>query len=191
MAVNKPYHHGDLHRALVRAALETIREEGVAALTLRGVGARVGVSRTALYRHFQHKDALLANLALTGFELLHAALAGIANLNDMAVAYVDFAIANQSHYRVMFTTAVGAWCAYPELETAGNSAFGVLVDAIVQGQAKGEIRPGDPRQLAQVMWSLVHGIAMLTIDGKLELKGPTDIARLAAQSLWNGIAASE
>lgn len=187
MAEDKPYHHGDLQHALVQAALETIREKGVAALTLRGVGARLGVSRTALYRHFQDKDALLANVALAGFRLLRDALAGTTDLNDMAVAYVDFAIANPSHYRAMFGTAVGEWCDYPELQTAGNEAFGVLVDAIAQGQAARQIQPGDPIRFAQVTWSLVHGIAMLTIDGKLELKGPPGIARFAAESLWNGI----
>src|SRR5215831_17121958 len=68
------YHHGDLERSLVEAALVTIQEEGVEALTLRGVGARLGVSRTALYRHFEDKTALLARVALEGFRLFREAL---------------------------------------------------------------------------------------------------------------------
>ena len=69
------YHHGDLERALVDAAVGMIREQGVQAFTLRSVGARVGVSRTALYRHFDDKAALLARVASEGFRRLHAALA--------------------------------------------------------------------------------------------------------------------
>jgi AcrR family transcriptional regulator len=68
------YHHGDLERALVEAALRTIRLEGVQGLTLRGVGAQLGVSRTALYRHFEDKAALVARVALEGFTLFHEAL---------------------------------------------------------------------------------------------------------------------
>src|ERR1700704_838751 len=89
------YHHGDLERALVDAAVVMIREEGVQAFTLRSVGARVGVSRTALYRHFDDKAALLARVASAGFRRLHAALAkaaasqrGADPLQAMAAAYV-------------------------------------------------------------------------------------------------------
>src|SRR5262245_18784471 len=61
------YHHGDLRRALVEQALRTIQSEGVRGLTLRGVGETLGVSRTALYRHFKDKRALLAEVAREGF----------------------------------------------------------------------------------------------------------------------------
>ncbi len=72
---NGRYHHGDLERALVETAVQMIQEEGVQALTLRGVGARLGVSRTALYRHFDDKQALLARVASEGFRRFHDALA--------------------------------------------------------------------------------------------------------------------
>ena len=70
------YHHGDLRRAMVHEAVRTIQAEGAAALTLRGVGARLGVSRTALYRHFADKQALLDEVAAEGFRMLRAALRG-------------------------------------------------------------------------------------------------------------------
>ena len=74
-ARNAAYHHGDLERALVDTAVRMIQKEGVQALTLRGVGARLGVSRTALYRHFDDKQALLARVAAEGFKRFHEALA--------------------------------------------------------------------------------------------------------------------
>ena len=106
----RPYHHGNLRRALLDEALATIRAEGVDGLTLREIGARLGVSRTALYRHFADKRALLAAVATEGFRTLRQQLVaaweeggrGRAAFEAMGVAYVRFAVANPSHYRVMF-----------------------------------------------------------------------------------------
>src|SRR3954451_1530991 len=105
-AAKRGYHHGDLERALVDTALRMIQEEGLDALTLRGVGARLGVSRTALYRHFDDKEALLARVASEGFKRFHEALAaavaraeaaGTDPMLAMAAAYQRFARANPSH----------------------------------------------------------------------------------------------
>src|SRR5262245_29560857 len=112
-AARKPrgrYHHGNLRRALIDEALATIRAEGAAGLTLRGIGARLGVSRTALYRHLADKRALLTVVATEGFRTLRQQLVtawdeggrGRAAFQAMGVAYVRFAVANPSHYRVMF-----------------------------------------------------------------------------------------
>ena len=70
----RPYHHGNLRRALLDEALATIRTEGVEGVTLREIGARVGVSRTALYRHFADKRALLTAVATEGFRTLRQEL---------------------------------------------------------------------------------------------------------------------
>ena len=106
----KPYHHGDLRRALLDEALRTIQTEGVEHLTLRTVGARLGVSRSALYRHFADKQSLLATVGKEGFGKLRQALAdaweenghGRIGFDAMHRAYVQFAVAHPSHYRVMF-----------------------------------------------------------------------------------------
>src|SRR5215470_3431793 len=105
----KPYHHGDLRRALLDEALRTIQTHGVEHLTLRTVGERLGVSRSALYRHFADKQSLLATVGTEGFRKLRQTLAdawekhgrGHAGFNSMGKAYVQFAIKNPSHYRVM------------------------------------------------------------------------------------------
>lgn len=166
----RAYHHGDLERALVDTALETIREEGVQGLTLRGVGARVGVSRTALYRHFDDKAALLARVAADGFRRLHAALTaslataaetGADPLDAMAAGYVQFARANPSHYHTMFGGFLSDWSAYPELIEHAEAAFTVLLDTIRDEQRKGRIVAGNPIELAEITWSMSHGIATL------------------------------
>jgi AcrR family transcriptional regulator len=175
----QPYHHGDLRRALLETTLRTIQRDGVEAVTLRGVGQDVGVSRTALYRHFADKSALLQAVATEGFRILRVALVdawerngkGQRGFEAMGEAYVRFAVENPSHYRVMFGAAIFGGAEDPELEREGQAAFQALVDALVEQQRDGSIVPDDPPQLALYIWSLVHGVAMLAIDGRFAHTG--------------------
>lgn len=171
------YHHPDLESALVNAAVRVIREKGVEALTLRGVGELLGVSRTALYRHFEDKSALLARVALEGFRRFRVALMtavqsareqGQDPMEEMGAAYIEFALANPSHYLTMFGGVVLDWPGNPDLVTEADGAFQVLVDTIVEEQKAGHIAAQDPQPLAQVVWANVHGIASLTINGQFE-----------------------
>jgi hypothetical protein len=84
----------------------------------------------------------------------------------MAEAYVCFAVENPSHYRVMFSAPLDG-AADPELSREGAAAFQVLLDALVEQQATGLVQPDAPLPLARFIWALVHGIAMLAIDGRL------------------------
>jgi AcrR family transcriptional regulator len=186
----RAYHHGDLERALVDTALKTIRDEGVVGLTLRSVGARVGVSRTALYRHFDGKAALLARVAEEGFRGLHAALmearaaavaGGAPPLQTMGTAYVQYARANPSHYETMFGGHLTDWSHYPDLIVQGEAAFQVLVDTIRGEQAQGRIEPGDPIELAEITWSMVHGIATLAMARHLQ-RTPTPVEELTIRA---------
>jgi AcrR family transcriptional regulator len=169
------YHHGDLRRALVDEALRTIQQDGVEGLTLRTVGARLGVSRTALYRHFSDKQALLAAVGREGFRMLRLALAdaweahgrGRAGFEAMGLAYVRFADAHPSHYRVMFGRYIESCSKDQEFVQEAQAAFAVLVNSIVEQQQAGLVRKDDPQLVALLIWSLVHGIAMLVIDGQL------------------------
>jgi AcrR family transcriptional regulator len=172
------YHHGDLRRALLQAAVRTIGSHGVDGLTLRGVGSTLGVSRTALYRHFTDKDALLAAVAAEGFRMLREETGrawedegrGLHGFEAMGVAYVRFALAHPSHYRVMFSAARArdiSSAADAELSEEGAGAFWVLVDALTALQGQNLARRGDPQQMALFVWAAVHGVAMLAIDGRL------------------------
>jgi AcrR family transcriptional regulator len=169
------YHHGDLRHALLVEAARTIREDGVDAVTLRAVGGRLGVSRTALYRHFADKSALLDAVAREGFQTFRGELqaawekagGGRDGFDAMGRAYQGFAVTNPAHYRVMF----GRFKDLPERDAAltadATAAFDVLVDALISLQRDGLVRPEDPRALAQFIWATVHGVAMLSIDGQL------------------------
>ena len=195
----RPYHHGNLRRALLDEALAMIRADGVDALTLRAIGERLGVSRTALYRHFADKSALLAAVATEGFRTLREQLLaaweeggrGDAAFSAMGVAYVHFAAQNPSHYRVMFGGFVERETRDPELTAEAEGAFKALVEALAALQREGVMRGGDDTLLmARHVWALVHGIAMLAVDGQLREPGAVEALMLYAfERLRIGIAA--
>jgi AcrR family transcriptional regulator len=190
------YHHGNLRRAFLDEALRTIQQDGVDALTLRTIGLALGVSRTALYRHFADKRALLSAVATEGFHLLRERLleawgsGGTSGFNAMGVAYVRFAMANPSHYRVMFGGFVDDAPRDEELTRAGAAAFQALVDALVALQKDGSVRKDDPLQLARFIWAAVHGVSMLIIDGQFRHQGAhiDDLIQFAVERLHTGIA---
>src|SRR5512145_1154349 len=194
---NRPYHHGNLRRGLLDEALATISTEGVERLTLREIGARLGVSRTALYRHFADKRALLAAVATEGFRMLRERLVsaweeggrGPAAFDSMGVAYVRFAVGNPAHYRVMFGGFVDPKASEPELATEAASAFQALVEAITALQRDGLVRGDDTVTMARFVWAVVHGVAMLGINGQLrEPGGVEELMRYALERLRSGIA---
>jgi AcrR family transcriptional regulator len=185
----RPYHHGNLRRALLDEALTTIRAEGVNGLTLRDIGARLGVSRSALYRHFSDKRALLTAVATEGFRTLRQQLVsaweedgqGRAAFHGMGIAYIRFAITNPAHYRVMFGSFVDLKAKEPELSTEAEGAFQALVDALTVLQRSAIVRDDDTVLMARFVWSVVHGVAMLGIDGQLQ--EPCDMEELMRYAL--------
>ncbi len=176
MSAKRAYHHGDLRRALTRHALRLVAERGVAALTLRELARRAGVTQAAPYRHFANKAALVAAVAEEGFRSLTAAVeaalaaapgGGTARLRATAVAYVRFALAHPAYFRVMFGRDVAASHGFRSLWDAGQESFTVLLREIEAGQRSGAFRGGDPRRAALATWSAVHGLASLAVEGLL------------------------
>lgn len=173
------YHHGDLRRSLLAAAVRTLQKQGFEALTLRAVGSELGVSRSALYRHFADKAALLTAVASEGFRMLESALRagwegggkGRAGFLTMGDSYVRFAVDHPWHYRVMFGSGFELDDDDPELNESGKATFGMLVEALVAQQEAGLVRRDDPQLQANFVWATVHGVAMLAIDGNFEHQG--------------------
>jgi AcrR family transcriptional regulator len=173
---SKRYHHGDLRNALLQAGLALLAEEGIAGLDMRKVARAAGVSHAAPYRHFADKQALLAAIAEDGFRQLASRMdAAIGQaptnagdrLEQLAHAYVRFALDHPAHMREMFSGLTAERAAYPGLYVAAKQAFQRVVQVIERGQARGEIGPGDPTNLSMVAWTQIHGIAMLLIEDQL------------------------
>jgi AcrR family transcriptional regulator len=190
------YHHGDLRRALVDAAVPLLRTGGAEGLTLRAVAREAGVSQTAPYRHFADRAALVAAVADDGFRRLHKRLTAAARapgrttgrvqhtarggLQAIALAYVRFALEHPEEYRVMFGREVAA---APAAEgSARQEVFALLRDGIATLQTQGLVRGGDPSVIALSAWSLVHGLAMLALDGQLSGRQMPSAEALTMQS---------
>jgi AcrR family transcriptional regulator len=171
-----PYHHGALRAACVRAALELLEEGGTAELSLRAVARRAGVAASAPYRHYADRDALMSAVAAVGYrdlaEFLAAAHPAPSRPDDLAavaVAYVQFALRRPALFRVMF----GEPCDRDSDErVAATEAISAYVAAIVRQAFPG----ADPDALATAVWALVHGLAFLHLDGKLDASDPAAVA---------------
>ncbi len=180
----RPYHHGDLPAALLEAALQILERDGIAGLTLRAVARRAGVSHMAPAHHFGDLGGLLSELAALGFRRFGGALgeaAGPDRLDAMGEAYVAFARANPALFLLMFRSE-RLDPARPSLADALARASTLLTQA-AGGFVAGEEQP----TLAQVAdavraWSMVHGFAMLLLDGRLD-------ATLSSLSRHDGVGA--
>jgi AcrR family transcriptional regulator len=176
--VKRSYHHGNLRAVLIEAGLALIAEKGVRALTLREIGAKVGVSRMAAYRHFADKAQLLSAIRAAGFERFVEALEGGRSvsmkdvkmrLSGMGVAYVSFARQHPAYFEVMFSMPPEG---QPEEACAAEKrAFQILEETVIEGQTKGFLRQGDARLMAHALWSLVHGMSALKLDQLASAEG--------------------
>jgi AcrR family transcriptional regulator len=174
-----PYHHGDLRRALLDTALEAVGEQGPAALSLRDVARRAGVSHAAPTHHFRDKTALLTALAAEGWSLLADALREAAEggrgFAELGVAYVVFATSHPAHFAVMRAPGL-ARGDDPDLVAAMERARAQMQTGVRHFEA-GSTRDADTTALAA--WSLVHGLAALILEGAVPLKPDADVATLA------------
>lgn len=177
-----PYHHGDLHGALLKAAEIVLERDGLSGLTLRAVAREAGVSHAAPTHHFGDLTGLVSELAAIGFRNFNATMiaAGASGATPLesaiarAKAYLAYARARPGMYQLMFRTE-RLDMTRPNLREAANASFAGLASVV------GAHHPGNVatdaltiEQAAQIArtWSLVHGFTMLTLDGRL-----TDILR--------------
>jgi AcrR family transcriptional regulator len=184
--IRERYHHGDLRNALVDKAAELVRTHGPEGFSLREAAREVGVSPAAAYRHFPDKAALLAALAIEGHARLATAMEravarlpsgmdgkarAIAALGAIGETYVEFAVKNPSHFRVMFGPCLAEEGFAPGCAPSGRDAFQILVDALDELVAAG-VLPRESRAGAEIVaWSGVHGLAGLLVEGALPLAG--------------------
>jgi AcrR family transcriptional regulator len=193
------YHHGDLRRTLLEAALKLVAERGPEGFSLREAARGVGVSPAAAYRHFADKPELLAALAAEGHGRLAAAMEkasakveapdararAIATLITIGQAYVEFAVKNPSFFRVMFGSHLREAGYEPACAPSGRDAYGILSAALDELVAAGAM-PQERRPGAEIpAWSVVHGFSTLLLDGALPFTGRQ--RSQALQLLWRSI----
>jgi AcrR family transcriptional regulator len=171
----RPYHHGDLKRALVETALGMLRDGRGWQFTLREVARRAGVSHAAPYKHFPDKAALLAELAAQGYRQLRDELLTALARKDksprsallaVAKAYIAFGLANASLYRLMHSSELDK-SGNGDLHDASLATYEVVLDILTRGQRLGVFRAAPVQGQAAACWALVHGLTTLELDGQL------------------------
>jgi AcrR family transcriptional regulator len=202
---DRPYHHGDLRRAIVMAALEILRETQSLEFSLRELARRAGVSHNAPYKHFVDKRELLAAVSTAGFELLTKRMgnevAGISNararLFAMLRAYIHHGVENPALYRLMFGGYLtGPDSDRPAIERAAAEQTKTFLAEAIVGGGLGRPIPDTPRNERKIAgailacWSLVHGLTLLVADG---LVGPSkksgDLSETLVKGMLDGLTA--
>lgn len=181
---NGTYHHGDLRAACLRAARELLEEDGSAALSLRAVARRAGVSATAPYRHYADREALVSAVAAEGYRELAAHLSADRpapstpdDLAAVAVVYVRFALEHPALFRAMFAEPCDP---AGEERVAATEAISSYVRTLVRDAFPGT---EDADALSTTVWALVHGLAFLHLDGKLDASAPEVVAQRVRASV--------
>jgi len=163
IAEARPYHHGDLRRALILAAERILEREGPQALSLRAVAREAGVSPAAPYHHFKDKSDLLNAITEAGFEALGEAIkAAVASdtenkMTTIGVAYVHFARENPALYRVMYDCSRDR-DAMPDKTEHEGGGFDLVAEAMIRAG----IDPADEINLKLwciSAWCSAHGVA--------------------------------
>jgi AcrR family transcriptional regulator len=156
--------------------MELLEERGETALSLRAVARRAGVSPAAPYRHYADREALVSAVATVGYRELAQQLAAAHpspstadQLASVATAYVQFALERPALFRIMFTEPCNR---DNDERVAATAAVSQYVQAIVERT----FPQADTEPLATAIWALVHGLAFLHLDGKLNAPTPTAVA---------------
>ncbi|MGH3354244.1 MAG: TetR/AcrR family transcriptional regulator [Nocardioides sp.] len=180
------YHHGDLRRAVLDAAIEVIGESGPAAVSLRGLARRTGVTHAAPRYHFRSKEGVFTALAAEGFSLFADALDSAGEspaIADLGVVYVRFARDHRAHFEVMFRPDL-VDSDDPALASARDRAWATLSRAVLHTETH---QPAAPRVAQLGAWALVHGFAQLFAADALTLdpaEDVDDVVRAAAALMF-------
>jgi len=184
----------EVRRKILDAARELFMAEGYDRVTMRRIAEAIEYSPTAIYNHFEDKDALLHSLCEDEFSNLLTLLrkeasprSGVAWIRQLGLAYARFGLAYPNHYRFMFMAAA-AFGREHEPSAAGQQAFGLVRSAVKRAIDAGEFRRGDVDAMAQVLWSSIHGaVALLVTYRPEQFPGTPAKPDLVERVVENGI----
>ncbi len=169
----------DVEQNLLDAAEAVLVREGLGGVTVRAVATEAGVAPMGVYNRFGSKDGLIEALVMRSFDLLREAVADrgetdpVERLRRSGQRYRQFALSHPQHYNVIFVSPPDReGRESPELEQHARAAFEALVGHVVYGIASGVLREGDPVDLAQQIWSTVHGAVSLELNQMVLTEDP-------------------
>jgi len=174
------YHHGNLKAEFIRIAFDFINKESVDKLTLKILSDATGTSRSAIYRHFSSKDALIEEIIREGFSdfddhtapiLQNRSKPLVDRFYQASKAYIYWAKENPNLYRLLF----GKKYAYireeiMSIKEDSCDGFGALKLAVEEGQKSGILKKEDSLKQSILIWSSLHGLSSLIIDGFMDVE---------------------
>lgn len=175
----------------MEAARDVLLDGGLVGFSMRKVASRCGVSATAIYRHFEDKDALLASVVDEAFAIFAGYLMRglkapdpLSRFRGMAEAYFDFATEQARYYQLIFMTNcddLGLDRVDEASHARRGGTFQMLIDRIEECQRAGIFQPGDSQVQAVFAWSTLHGLAALRSTGNLGIADATFATLRSAQ----------
>jgi AcrR family transcriptional regulator len=171
----KPYHHGDLRRVLIDAALQLVEESGPEGLSVREAARRAGVSPGAPFRHFPSRTALMTAVAEEAQRRFRAEIdvalaktpAGdpLARFRAFGMAYLRWAMRNPTHFEIISSGRYFDHDSAAELSRDNVELIGMLERILAEAFAVGQLRIADLKQVQIAGRALVYGFARMNIDG--------------------------
>lgn len=178
--IKNEYHHGNLKEEFLRIAFEFIAKEDVDKLTLKILSDATGTSRSAIYKHFRSKDALVEKIIEIGFIQFDDKISPILKESDKPLIdrfymsgklYIEFARENPNLYKLLFGKKYSHIReSIITIKDDDCSGFGALKLAVEEGQKSGILKKDDSYKQAIIIWSSLHGLSSLIIDGFMDVE---------------------
>jgi AcrR family transcriptional regulator len=191
------YHHGNLKAKLLEIAFDFLNQNDIDKLTLKILADATNTSRSAIYRHFKSKDDLIEQMIIIGFEKFDNAIIEVFEKKDTPIiqrfhsggqAYIKFATNNPNLFRLLFGNKYSH--IREENFTIGENCngFNALQQTIQEAQELGLIKQEDSLTQTIIIWSSLHGLATLLIDGFVDIQNSyTHLYENLFQSMLAGL----
>lgn len=171
----KPYHHGDLRRALIDAGFQLVEEGGVEQLSMREAARRAGVSPGAPFRHFDSREALITAVAIEAQRRFRAEIVvaltqtapgdPLARFRSFGLAYLRWAMRNPTHFEIISSGRLFDYDKSDDLMRDNAELIGMTEHALKEASAAGQLRPAELEHVLIASRALVYGFARMNIDG--------------------------
>lgn len=201
--VNRPYHHGQIAQDVLLMATKVVREKGADGLSLRACAREIGVDPAAVYRHYKGKDDILLEIGRNGFSQMAEAMEAVLGANshgddasqivEVGHTYVRFATSNPNIFTLMFKMAGDfGYAKVKGKSNTGRDPYEVLRHTWSSIAERHDLDPAQTETAIFALWSYVHGLSNLFIQGFGEKDGPVrdQIIRQSCKTIIAGFTGS-
>ena len=161
-SVNHKYHHGNLRDEILRAAYNFVLENGYSTMSLRGIAEQCNVSATAIYRHYETKEHLLADVVVKGFVEFNMSVEGEEedDIFQRCENYLAFAFDNYNIYDLLFSQSVVEFLKFPQILEVADRAFESLLESVKEHDKS--LNDLSASNKAIHIWSFLHGMSSIS-----------------------------